>query len=134
FYVGGHIAGETSTAPYNFTYRFPAPGTFTISSEVIDNLGNVTYSAPITITVVATAPQVVYYYNDAAGTPVAATDQNGTLLWRESYEPFGARYSHEDTGTKNGLWYTGKPTEDSTGLSYYGARWYNPGIGRFYSV
>lgn len=30
---------------------------------------------------------VVYYHNDALGSPVAATDEDGEVLWREDYAP-----------------------------------------------
>ena len=33
---------------------------------------------------------VRYLYNDARATPVAAADEQGTLLWRKHYRPFGA--------------------------------------------
>jgi len=97
----------------------------------------------VTVNMVPGSPATVYYYNDAAGSPIAGTDPSGTLLWDGSYYPYGERFRHtdavrdnyrEDLITKNGLWYTGKPVEDSTGLSYFGARWYNPQIGRFYGV
>jgi RHS repeat-associated protein len=70
---------------------------------------------------------------DALGSPVAATDSNGNLLWREEYEPYGERILREDGGT-NSLWYTGKQEEEAFGISYFGARWYDPGVGRFMGV
>jgi len=35
--------------------------------------------------------EVIYYHLDALGSPVAATDVNGDLLWRETYSPYGSR-------------------------------------------
>ena len=134
YFANGQEIGWTTNPPYDFTWRDPTPGTYTITVKVLDDAGYLTTSAPITITVLEGAPSVTYYYNDIAGTPIAATDANGNVVWDETYAPYGARYSQEDTGTQNGIWYTGKPVEDASGLSYYGARWYNPAIGRFYSV
>jgi RHS repeat-associated protein len=134
FYANGTLIGWSAGPPYEFTWRNLVPGTYTITAVVIDDAGVRVASTPFTITVLAGSPSLVYYYNDVASTPIAATDGNGSLLWEESYWPYGERYAHEDSGTQNGLWYTGKPTEDATGLSYYGGRWYNPSIGRFYSV
>ena len=74
--------------------------------------------------------RVTYYHNDALGSPVAATDRNGTLLWRESYALYGERLTHEASG-KDTVWYTGKQEEAAFGLNYFGARWYDPKIGRF---
>lgn len=76
---------------------------------------------------------VTYYHNDALGSPVAATDKNGAVVWREEYKPFGERIVKEDGGT-NTRWYTGKHQEEETGLSYFGARWYDPNIGRFMAM
>ena len=85
----------------------------------------------------ATAAQamerVTYYHNDALGSPVAATDSNGTLLWRESYAPYGERLTREASGNDT-VWYTGKQEEAAFGLNYFGARWYDPKIGRFMGV
>jgi RHS repeat-associated protein len=77
--------------------------------------------------------RVTYYHNDALGSPVAATGATGTLLWRESYAPYGKRLTKE-AGSKHTVWYTGKPEEAAFGLSYFGARWYNPAIGRFMAM
>ena len=77
--------------------------------------------------------RVTYYHNDALGSPVAATDANGTLLWRESYAPYGERLTREASGNDT-VWYTGKPEEAAFGLNYFGARWYDPKIGRFMGV
>jgi RHS repeat-associated protein len=74
--------------------------------------------------------RVTYYHNDALGSPVAATDAAGTLLWREEYKPYGDRIKRE-AGSKDTAWYTGKQEEAEFGISYFGARWYDPKIGRF---
>jgi RHS repeat-associated protein len=91
--------------------------------------------------------QVIYYHNDALGSPIAATDKNGNVLWREQYAPFGSRLSHEsreidcdgeacmpvESSWDEKLWYTGKLEETRVGLQYFGARWYEPETGRFLS-
>jgi RHS repeat-associated protein len=77
--------------------------------------------------------RVTYYHNDSLGSPVAATDNIGNLLWREEYEPYGERILREDSGTNN-LWFTGKQEEEDFGISYFGARWYDPSIGRFMAI
>jgi RHS repeat-associated protein len=75
--------------------------------------------------------EVTYYHLDGLGSPVAATDANGKLVWSQDYQPHGRRAATADT--TNRLWYTGKP-EDATGLLYLGARYYNPILGRFMGV
>jgi RHS repeat-associated protein len=73
---------------------------------------------------------VIYYHNDALGSPIAATNAEGQVVWREQYQPYGERLVKEPK-SRNQLWYTGKPEEEALGLSYFGARWYAPGLGRF---
>ena len=92
--------------------------------------------------------QTIYYHNDALGSPIIATDNAGDMLWREAYSPYGSRLLHEsreqscDSGSCVPLesiwdekhWYTGKLEETRTGIQYFGARWYEPELGRFLSV
>lgn len=73
------------------------------------------------------------FHIDAAGSPVAATDAAGTLLWRENYRPYGERLLVLDGGS-NSMWFSGKVQDVTTGLSYFGARFYDPVIGRFMAV
>lgn len=80
------------------------------------------------------AETITYYHLNALGSPVAATDQSGNVLWREDYRPYGDRIKRQAAAQENDLWYTGKPHKDSLGLSYLGARWYDPVVGRFYGV
>lgn len=91
--------------------------------------------------------EITYYHNDALGSPVAATDANGALKWREEYTPYGSRLLHESRETTCGnntcpqkqslwdekQWFTGKLEETPVGVQYFGARWYEPEIGRFIS-
>jgi len=79
------------------------------------------------------AQEVVYYHFDALGSAVAATDETGSVLWTESYAPYGTRQERNDAGA-NDYWYTGKAEDESIGLSYFGARWYSTGLGRFMAV
>jgi len=71
---------------------------------------------------------ITYYHLDALGSPVAATDASGALLWRETYTPYGERWRAE---TRDHPAYTGKFQDPDLGLSYMGARWYDPRLGRF---
>lgn len=74
-----------------------------------------------------------YYHFDPAGSPIAATDTNGAVLWRENYRPYGDRLKVQDGGS-NTLWFAGKVQDVTTGLSYFGARFYDPALGRFMAV
>ncbi len=79
------------------------------------------------------AEKVTYYHLDALGSPIAATDENGNLAWKEAYKPYGERLRKEDGGS-NSQWYTGKQEDADNGLTYFGARWYDPTIGRFMGI
>ena len=92
--------------------------------------------------------EVIYYHSDALGSPIAATNCDGDLLWREEFAPYGSRVLYEsresDCGSGSCVpvvtlwdekqWYTGKLEETSNGIQYFGARWYEPELGRFLSV
>lgn len=78
--------------------------------------------------------KITYYHLDALGSPVAVTDQSGTVVWREDYRPYGERIQKQPQASTNTRWYTGHPHEEITGLTYMGARWYDPTVGRFMGV
>lgn len=85
--------------------------------------------APVRATEVLT-----YIHNDVAGNPVAATDQNGVVRWRESYRPYGERTVNAPAAAGNRQFFHGKAIDPDTGLSYFGARYYDPVVGRFMGV
>lgn len=76
--------------------------------------------------------QTSYYHNDLLGSPIAATSQGGTLLWREEYDPYGSKLLKQNT--TNRLWYTGHAHDEDSGLTYMGARYYDPIVGRFMGI
>ena len=65
------------------------------------------------------------------GGAVALTDTNGTVQTSYSYEPFGAT-TNSGVVNKNNYQFTGREN-DGTGLYFYRARYYHPGLGRFAS-
>jgi len=80
---------------------------------------------------------VTYYHNDLAGSPVAATDARGYIMWRASYEPYGTRrQSNADfaASADNKLGFVGQVEDIETGTVYLQARHYDPLIGRFMST
>jgi len=79
----------------------------------------------------ALAQTVTFFHNDASGTPLVATDAAGNVAWKENYRPYGDRLNNQAASANNKLWFAGKPYDASAGLSYMGARYYDPVIGRF---
>jgi RHS repeat-associated protein len=84
--------------------------------------------------VAAQTSTVTYFHNDLVGSPVAASDSSGTIIWRESYRPYGERLTNASASQDNSQWYTGHRQDAESGLVYMGARHYDPLIGRFLSI
>jgi RHS repeat-associated protein len=66
---------------------------------------------------------------DALGSTVALGDGTGTLQTQYTYEPFGVT-TQTGAASTNSYKYTGRE-DDSTGLLYYRARYYQPRLQRF---
>jgi len=64
-----------------------------------------------------------------------STATNRTVLELNDYTPWGSsRVSERATGYTNDYLFTGKELDEETNLYYYGARYYDPLIGRFTSI
>jgi RHS repeat-associated protein len=68
---------------------------------------------------------------DALGSVLALTDAAGTVQTEYTYEPFG-QTTVTGAASGNPSQYTGREN-DGTGLYYYRARYYHPGLQRFIS-
>ena len=97
-------------------------------------LRTLAFIAGLALAANASAVTVTYFHNDVAGTPLVATDASGNLLWKENYRPYGDRINNQPASANNALWFTGKPYDSQTGLSYMGARYYDPVLGRFHGT
>jgi len=101
---------------------------------------NLTFSLLIGVVLLAAtnairaAEVVTYYHLDALGSPVAATNAQGQVIWREQYKPYGERIQKDPASQNNPRWYTGHLEDPETGLTYAGARYYDPVVGRFMGV
>ena len=100
-----------------------------LGKQVLGLLGGLLLMLPAMAT-----ESVTYYHNDVAGTPMLATDAAGNLLWKETYLPYGKKQTNEPASVENRIGYAGKPYDTATGLSYMGARYYDPLTGRFTGV
>jgi RHS repeat-associated protein len=82
----------------------------------------------------ASAQTVTYFHNDVSGTPMLATNASGNVVWKENYRPYGDKINRHAASSSNRIGFHGKPHDDATGLSYMGARYYDPVLGRFMGI
>lgn len=75
------------------------------------------------------------------GNPIAATDKTGNVLWLEHFQRFGAKRiqagapnSSTSNSDGNRIGFHMKEQDTESGLQYFGARYYDPTIGRFHGV
>ncbi|WP_339782510.1 RHS repeat-associated core domain-containing protein [uncultured Marinobacter sp.] len=76
------------------------------------------------------AEVVTYYHSDQLGSPIAATDSTGTVVWQQAYDPWGLKL----TTNTDARGYTGNWLDEETGLADHKARWYTSLIGRFTAI
>jgi RHS repeat-associated protein len=134
----------SSVAPgqqYTFTFNATAPsnaGTYNFQwrmvREFVSWFGTTSPNVPIAVGGGATGEKITYFHNDIAGTPILATNESGTVVWKENYRPYGDRINNQPASINNKLWFAGRPFDVSTGLSYMGSRYYDPYLGRFVGV
>jgi large repetitive protein len=133
FYSGATLLGVDTAAPYSYSWANVPGGSYAITAVATDNSGNTTTSSVANINV-GTVVRVTYLHNDFSGSPIAATDSNGAILWKENYRPYGDKRNVQAASLSNRQWFHGKPVDEDTGLSYFGARFYDATLGRFMGV
>ncbi len=79
-----------------------------------------------------TTPEIKYNLDDHLGSSNLSVDENGTLINREEYYPFGE--TSFGSYSKKRYRFCGKEKDEESGLYYYGARYYSPWTCRFISV
>ena len=80
---------------------------------------------------------VTYVVTDPAGSPIVETDANGNVVSQVRDQPYGEPtqlVGSQPTTGGDAPGFGGKIIDRTTGLSYFGARYYNPKSGRFMSV
>jgi len=78
--------------------------------------------------------KITYVHSDPDGTAFAATNEEGNVEWKIEHFPFGREFENTSQERKNDISFAGKPYDDEIGLSYFGARWYDPDLGRFTGI
>ncbi len=146
-WANGNLVHEFAPGPAQSTYSYlwtvPTEGIYQLSfSADLDN-GRSVATTPIRIAVTNQGidvgdVQVSWLHPDASGSAIAATNALGQTLWSRGYEPFGELSSTSGSVTDSrGLYsgtrqfFHGKALDDESGLTYFGARYYDPLLGRF---
>ncbi|HBA84847.1 MAG TPA: hypothetical protein DCZ95_12200 [Verrucomicrobia bacterium] len=76
---------------------------------------------------------LTYYHSDHLNSISRVTDAAGNEIRRMEYLPYGQTNVSSGSGAEPKYAYTGQE-KDSSGLYYYGARFYDPELGRFLTL
>lgn len=88
------------------------------------------YAGTQRVAQISSTEGIRYFTNDHLGSASLLTDSHGAQVQTMTYLPFGGTF--QSNGSKSSAWrYTGQRQDDSTGLYYYNARYYDPKLGRF---
>src|SRR5690606_6944407 len=77
----------------------------------------------------ACAQKIEYFHTDIFGNVVAISDEDGNVIERRSYEPYGI----PQTPIQDGPGFTGHVHDEASELVYMQQRYYDPQIGQFLS-
>lgn len=79
----------------------------------------------------STVAEAIYLHDDLLGSPLQQTNATGAEKWKEpqDYSPYGLERKVKTASVHVG--FTGKLNNADTGISDFGARAYNPLLGRF---
>jgi hypothetical protein len=135
FFANGLAIGTVTSAPFSVSWRPTLAGTFAITAQATDNVGNVAQAGPVNVSITSTAAPAVTITNPVVGTlygvgnaiPFAATPSggngpiaqvqffvNGTPLGTpDTVSPYSATWTPNAPGVYNLL----AIATDSAGLS-----------------
>lgn len=140
--VNGSNVAQGTAVPFTGNWTGTQAGTYTVGAYVISARGVRYDAAPVQITTSVTGSAVTYFHHDLSGNTIGSSDQSGQVVYAESYTPYGERVNPQPSPdpTKlaelsgNRTWFHGKAQDEATGLSYFGARYYDPVVGRFMGI
>jgi RHS repeat-associated protein len=90
------------------------------------------YAGGQRIAQISSTQGIRYFNTDHLGSVSLMTNTTGDQTQSMEYLPFGGLFKREGTASTD--WqYTGQRQDDSTGLYFYNARYYDPGLGKFVS-
>jgi RHS repeat-associated protein len=109
-YEGGNILYEKNLTSSKVTRNYYADGLL-----LAQTYGSSTY----------------YLIDDAMGNTRAVTTSTDSTVFSSDYKPYGLNSGLSSSLSTFNFEYTHKPYDSTTGLYYYGARYYGPTINRF---
>jgi RHS repeat-associated protein len=138
FYRNTTLINTDTSAPYSYTDLNVVAGNYTYTAKAYDNIGSVTTSAAVNVTVteaVGAAP-IYFIYTDQLNTPRVITNAQGSTVWKwDNVDPFGNNAPNENpSGLGNftcNLRFPGQYFDKETNTHYNYYRDYDPAIGRY---
>ncbi len=133
--TSGTISGSSASSGKRLLLKSPFQNDWVLShchnnpnpsQDSGDDLGNISPDKQIP------GGTFTFFHNNHQGSPLAASDHAGELLWQEEYKPYGEKLVKQDA--TNTIGYTGHQFDRETGLTYMQARYYDPVVGRFMGV
>ncbi len=112
---GEHLEGVTSGTVGKAMYLRGAVIDEIVNAFLYESSGDVNYT----------------FHHDALQSVLGLSGHDGTVLQTIAYGPFGEKIAITGNANSNRLHYTGREEDPDTGLYYYRARLYDPGVGRF---
>jgi len=136
FYQGASLITTVTSTPYNFTWTGVPQGSYSLTARATDNLGVATTSAPVNITVTASAAKLHFIHPDHLNTPRLIADSTGTTVWRwDQGEPFGNDVPNNDPSGVGAfefnMRFPGQYFDRETNLAYNSFRDYDSAIARY---
>ena len=115
------------------TYSFDGSGNEYV--EVSDTTGKTTADAIRFVNVgggqALTTTTLSYVHNDHLGTPQVMTNKAGNVVWRATYDPFGAATVDPSSTAEMNVRFPGQYFDQEAGLHYNYFRYYDPFTGRY---
>jgi RHS repeat-associated protein len=129
--TGSFTEVGTSSDTQFISANLSASSTYRYRVRARDALQNWSAVSELVTATTPAATTITFFHNDVAGTPLVATDTNGDVVWKQNYRPYGSELASIPNHATNHISFAGRQFDGGTGLSYMGARYYDPVLGRF---